>query len=93
MSYQNHPAIVEALRVARNWLTREGDIVCPASVAREIVKLTTEVNNQCDRACQVAAFSLLLFQKELNADNVAWLVRDSAIGHPERPTFNFLEAY
>ena len=93
MSYQENKVIVDALRKTSEWLEREGNIIRPASVAREMTKLTVDCSSRPELTCRVAALSLLLFKAELNADNVAWLVRDGTIGFPEKPTFNFFEAY
>lgn len=88
MSYQNHPAVLSALQTAENWLQNEGGKTRPSSIAREMVKLTCDGLDRQTLACRIAAFGLLLGQHELNAHNIAWLVRDGTIGHPERPTFN-----
>ncbi|MBI5922552.1 MAG: hypothetical protein HY847_13035 [Betaproteobacteria bacterium] len=91
--YFDHPEILEALRIATDWLETESNRIRPASAAREMVKITRRNLPQQAMACQVAAFSLILGRLELNAGNIAWLVRDMDIGFPEKPTFNFLKYY
>lgn len=87
MAYNNHPAIVDALKNAKEWIEREGGRYHPASVAREIAKTSRDGISQSQTTCRIAALSLLLGGFDLNEGNIAWLVRDREIGFPERPTF------
>ena len=76
--------IVEFLRTEEN-SSRQ---TLQAQALRRLVELNSEPN-LVRRRCISAAFGLHAAGLRPNAGDIAWLVRDSVIGFPQQPSFEF----
>lgn len=88
MDYEQNKDILDAIAEMNRWLDVEGRPPTPAAVARELVKIGRTGSDSAQRALH-ATFALLAARLEVNAGNIAWIMRDGRVGFPDSPTFDF----
>lgn len=89
--YTTDKVLHEAIEYVQNWISLHGNKqIKPASVMREQMKCMHDTHlSHESKMYRVAALSLFLSGLDINAPDIAWLVREIKLGFPEAPSFDF----